>query len=145
MRFSIRFTLMYGLVLGLFAALVLLLFPSGGSVNPAGMLAVFAGLLGSSFLAHRWSLSLPKDLLPRGLRASLKGDLAELQRFFSHTEFAPLVKDLDKILRNFAQEKGAQRLVDVDLWTALRLRAQVRSQFGDSRLCVVANREPYIH
>jgi len=105
----------------------------------------------TTLLIVRWSIAGPIAQAAQWMRALRTGK----------TSFRPAVPDLDLLrplaneMANFAAsltaarsaaEKEAQLRQTADsFWTAERLSVHVRDRLGDSRLFVVANREPYIH
>jgi len=96
-------------------------------------------------LVHRWSVSQPIEQVSQAMKALLRGDVAKFTKAFENSAFAPLVEDLDKVLRTLRNAKAESEESNADLWSPTRLRNEVQRLFGDSRLCIIANREPYIH
>ena len=85
------------------------------------------------------------EQVSKALRGLLKGDVSRFRAMFANTEYAPIVKDLDRILLTLRRSKAKNGDAPESVWSPMRLRNEVQSLFGDSRLCVIANREPYIH
>ena len=94
---------------------------------------------------HRWSVSRSFDQFSLALKGVVKGDITKVSKLFENTDFAPLVKNLDRVLKDLRRTKQAALSEPTSAWTASRLRDEVKRLFGDARLCVIANREPYIH
>ncbi|MCM2278654.1 MAG: trehalose-6-phosphate synthase [Oligoflexia bacterium] len=96
-------------------------------------------------LVYRWSVSRPIEQISHAIRSVLSGDFSKLGKALEQPEFAPLVRNIDKVVRELRQARLGAADAPGGLWTAARLRQEVQRLFGDSRVCVVANREPYIH
>ena len=67
-------------------------------------------------------------------------------RTLKGTDFEPLVQKLDRMLSEVKRAKNNQADRTGSFhWTASQLRAEIQRLFPNSSLCVLANREPYIH
>jgi trehalose 6-phosphate synthase len=98
-----------------------------------------------TFLVYRWTRSDAVYRLKGMFRGLLAGEL-QLRDFGKRSEFSPLVRDLSKVIRELRQTKDQVKDVETGVfWTPARLRSEVQKVFGDTQLCVVANREPYVH
>jgi len=97
-------------------------------------------------LLYRWSASRKVEILSKAVRGLLKGDVSHLSTALKNPEFAPFATDLTKVLQELVKRKRAPTLsAEENLFTATRLNQEIRRLYGDSRICVVANREPYVH
>ena len=99
-----------------------------------------------TLIVYRWSYSGPAEQISQVMRGVLTGDKKRIVRALEGTEFAPLLKDVDEVLYEYKQKKhelGKEE--EAKYWTANKLAKEVEDFFGDSRVCVVANEEPYIH
>jgi len=98
---------------------------------------------------YRWGVRRPIEQLSRTMRNVLKGRSQDsVGDDFLNTDFAPLAKNLDQVLNELRRMKSAVSKPEVlasPVWNAERLRDEVKRLFGDSQICVIANREPYIH
>ncbi|MBI4403465.1 MAG: trehalose-6-phosphate synthase [Deltaproteobacteria bacterium] len=105
------------------------------------------GFLVSSLtiLVYRWSVSRPVAELSRAIRGVLTGNITSLSKSFQKTDFAHLVKNLDKILAELHRAKATTTEESTAKWTVGRFRSEVQRLFGGTKLCVIANREPCIH
>jgi trehalose 6-phosphate synthase len=78
-------------------------------------------------------------------RGLLSGE-GKVDESITRTEFSPLARDLSKVVRELRHAKDLVKEAETGLaWTPSRLRGEVQKVFGDTQLCVVANREPYVH
>ena len=97
-------------------------------------------------IVHRWSRTESVHRFKSTLKALVSGNFKSVEDSLKATEFAPIVKDLSKVIREMRKAKQAPIQVALDpSWTPTRLRAEVQRYFGDAQLCVIANREPYVH
>lgn len=95
---------------------------------------------------YRWTMTDSLRKLRVSLRGLITGNAFALEESLKTSEFSPLAKDLSKVLRELRQAKAVIKEAESGTqWTPSRLRAEVQKLFGDSQLCVIANREPYIH
>jgi trehalose-6-phosphate synthase len=106
------------------------------------ILVSFASLV--TIFLDRWNTSRRLDRFGQALKRILKGDGARLSDLFESTEFAPLIKDLNRTLHDLAKRKPAAG-TGTNLPDASMLRGEAQRLFGRSQICVIANREPYIH
>lgn len=105
--------------------------------------ATGAAVIAASTWAAKWTLSQPL----RDLRLFLKGgpqagDSRPILQRLQKSDFAPLVKDLIKINADRGSSPNER---PEGLWNPARLRAYVKRQFDGTPLCVISNREPYMH
>ena len=99
-----------------------------------------------TLLIYRWSMSDSVKKMKSVFRAVLTGELDSVNASITRGAFSPLAKDISKVIRELRHAKELARDTETGLtWTPSRLRTEVQRLFGDSQLCVVANREPYIH
>lgn len=107
----------------------------------------FAVLAGSVILGLYWiyqnTVRRPVEMFAVAFRAILRGDLPTARQIFERAELEPLVKNIDEAMRR--GEENRTVLPFPNAWTSSRLKNQLLQQFGNSRLCIVANREPCIH
>jgi trehalose 6-phosphate synthase len=75
----------------------------------------------------------------------LTGQTFFISRSFAGSSFGPLVKTIEEVLGKLRADKGNTEESGSGIWTSGKLRYETEKLFGDSRLCVIANREPYIH
>lgn len=95
---------------------------------------------------YRWSMGESLRRVRALLRGLLRGDLAGLDGLLAKGELSPLGRPLLKIVRELRRSQDMARSQDAAPgWNPARLRTEVRKLFGDSQLCVIANREPYVH
>jgi trehalose-6-phosphate synthase len=98
-----------------------------------------------SIVLYRWNASRRLDRFGRALKRIIKGDGGRLSELFEATEFAPLVKDLNRVIQDLVRRRKPEVLAGSSNPDAVLLREEARRLFGKSQICVVANREPYIH
>ncbi len=98
-----------------------------------------------TLILYRWSASRRMEQVTMAVKALLKGDTTKLAGVFENPDFTPFVKDLSKILSEFSRRKNASPPVDSTVTDARRLREEAQHLFQASQICVVANREPYVH
>jgi trehalose-6-phosphate synthase len=98
-----------------------------------------------TMVLHRWSASRRAEQFSVALKGLLKGDISKLSAVFEHPEFRPLVKHLDRVLFELGRKKVTKNNEEILFVTADKLTDEVRRMFGDSQICVIANREPYVH
>ncbi|MFI5305104.1 MAG: trehalose-6-phosphate synthase [Nitrospiria bacterium] len=120
-----------------------------GQITRTYAIAMFLGLgfLISmvTLLVYRWSISVPLNQLSKTLKLALTGDWKKIPHSFEKTALGPLVKSLDELLSELQRNKN-DAIQDISgIWTAAKLRKEVNHLFKGSKLCVIANREPYIH
>lgn len=104
-------------------------------------------VMAATFVA-RWTISRPMRDVGVFLREAIRlGDPRARLKSLSKSEFAPLVRDLLKLIREFEylRSGGSGPESGAGIWTPDRLRGFVGKAFGDRKLCVISNREPFIH
>ncbi len=107
-------------------------------------ISIFFALMG--LIIYRWTIGNVVLRFRYVVKDLLRGDLHTLNKRLERSEFSHLIKDVSKVMRelrfakDLVNESSAQTT-----WTPSRLRADVQKFFGDSQLCVIANREPYVH
>ncbi len=105
----------------------------------------------TTLLIVRWSIAGPIAQAAQWMRAMRTGKISSQPAAPDMGLFHPLAREMATFADSLtaarsAAEKEAQLRQAADtLWTAERLSVNVRDKLGDSRLFVVANREPYIH
>jgi len=99
----------------------------------------------------RWSIAGPIAQAAQWMRALRTGKVSSRPAAPDLGLFHPLAREMTTLAasltaaRSAAQKEAQLREAADTLWTAERLSVSVRAKLGDSRLFVVANREPYIH
>ncbi len=105
----------------------------------------------TTLLIVRWSITGPIARAAQWMRALRTGKIASGPAGPDLDLFRPIAREMATFAASLtaarsAAEKEAQLRQAADtFWTAERLSVHVRGRLGDSRLFVVANREPYIH
>ena len=95
---------------------------------------------------YRWARSDSLNRLKTMFRGLLSGDAKAVDESIARSEFSPLARDLSKVIRELRHAKNVMKDSETGLsWTPSRLRSEVQKVFGDTQLCVIANREPYVH
>ncbi len=95
---------------------------------------------------YRWTVSDSVQKFKHVFRSLLSGEVTSVDRSITRSALSPLAKDLSKVMRELRHAKTRAEDSKTGLaWTASRLRDGVQSFFGDKQLCVIANREPYVH
>lgn len=107
------------------------------------VLGFFISLI--TLMVYRWSASKPVEQFTEVMKGVITGDVEKISKALENTEFAPLVKDVDQILYDFRRAKGDGADAESNLWSASKLNQEVERLFGESRMCVISNEEPYIH
>ncbi|MBY0471538.1 trehalose-6-phosphate synthase [bacterium] len=98
-----------------------------------------------TLFVYRWTRSDSVHRLKNMFRGLLTGE-GKVDESITRTEFSPLARDLSKVIRELRHAKDLVKEAETGLaWTPSRLRGEVQKVFGDTQLCVVANREPYVH
>jgi alpha,alpha-trehalose-phosphate synthase [UDP-forming] len=104
-----------------------------------------------AFILVRWNFIAPLANTARWLRTLRSGTpysshpLAKDEMFEQiHSEVRHLAQDLSSA-RAAAQEEAQLRESQSALWTPDRLRVSLHNKLQDNSLCVVSNREPYMH
>jgi trehalose 6-phosphate synthase len=122
--------------------------PNGDIEGENFLLSLACLLLSVATLAlwvHRWSIKRPVDHFASIMGALVKGDFSKARKLFRNSEFAPFAQNLEEMLQQLEKHKSDRVVPLPNSWTPTRLRQQVRQQFGNGRICVIANREPCIH
>jgi hypothetical protein len=105
----------------------------------------------TTLLIVRWSITGPIARAAQWMRALRTGKDSFRPALPDLDLFRPLAREMANFAASLtaarsAAEKEAQLRQTADaFWTAERLSVHVRDRLGDSRLFVVANREPYMH
>jgi trehalose-6-phosphate synthase len=105
----------------------------------------------TTLLIVRWSIAGPIARAAQWMRALRMGKTSPRPGVPDLDLFRPLANEMANFAASLtaarsAAEKEAQLRQTADsFWTAERLSVHVRDRLGNSRLFVVANREPYIH
>ncbi len=105
----------------------------------------------TTLLIVRWSITGPIARAAQWMRALRTNKMSARPAMPDLDLFRPLAHEMTTLAASLAAarsaaEKEAQlRHAGDTFWTAERLSVHVRAMLGDSRLFVVANREPYIH
>jgi trehalose 6-phosphate synthase len=104
-----------------------------------------------TLLIVRWSIAGPIARAAQWMQALRTGKVSSRPAAPDLDFFRPLAHEMANFAASLtaarsAAEKEAQLRQSADaFWTAERLSVHVRGKLGESRLFVVANREPYIH
>jgi trehalose 6-phosphate synthase len=107
-------------------------------------LSLFFFLL--TLAVYRWTRSDSVNRFKRMFRGLLAEEGHTLRDTIAKTEFSPLARDFSKVIRELRHAKSVAKDAETGLaWTPSRLRGEVQKLFGDAELCVIANREPYVH
>ncbi|HTL11489.1 MAG TPA: trehalose-6-phosphate synthase, partial [Bdellovibrionota bacterium] len=95
---------------------------------------------------YRWTRSESVNRLKSVFKGLLVGDDERVGESLTRSGFSPLVQDLSRVMRELRHAKDMVKEAETGLaWTPSRLRTEVQKVFGDTPLCVIANREPYVH
>ncbi|MEW6054975.1 MAG: trehalose-6-phosphate synthase [Bdellovibrionota bacterium] len=101
---------------------------------------------GITLAIYRWSMSKAVNRLKSVFKSLVSGETSKVSQSLSRSEFSPLAKDLSKVMRELRHAKEIVKDSESGLaWNPSRLRTEVQKLFGDSQICVIANREPYVH
>jgi trehalose 6-phosphate synthase len=106
-----------------------------------------------TLLMVRWFLMRPMIRVAERLRRVRMGQAADNadESIDELSLFTPLAREVENMAESLIEARAAAqaeaRLRDAGehVWTAERLAVHVREQFGESRMFVVSNREPYMH
>jgi alpha,alpha-trehalose-phosphate synthase [UDP-forming] len=104
-----------------------------------------------TLLIVRWSMSGPIARAAQWMRALRTGRISSRQEMPDLDLFRPLAREVATLAQSLNQARSAAenearlREAGVSMWTAERLSVYIRTRLNGSRLCVVSNREPYIH
>jgi len=105
----------------------------------------------TTLLIVRWSIAGPIARAAQWMQALRTGKISSRPAAPDLDLFRPLAHEMANFAASLtaarsAAEKEAQLRQTADaFWTAERLSVHLRGKLGESRLFVVANREPYIH
>ena len=105
----------------------------------------------TTLLIVRWSIAGPIARAAQWMRALRTGKISSRPAAPDLDMFRPLAHEMANFAasltaaRSAAEQEAQLRQAADSFWTAERLSVHVRSRLGESRLFVVANREPYIH
>lgn len=99
-----------------------------------------------TLFVYRWTNSRSMNKLKSVFRGLISGEVTRFDEVLRQAELSPIARDLSKVMRELRRAKDIVKDADSSLtWTPSRLRSEVQKYFGDSQLCVIANREPYVH
>jgi len=104
-----------------------------------------------TLLIVRWSIAGPIARAALWMRALRTGKISFHQEVPDLDMFRPLAREVATMAeslshaRNVAENEARLRDAAESLWTADRLSVQLRTRLEGGHLCVVSNREPYIH
>jgi alpha,alpha-trehalose-phosphate synthase [UDP-forming] len=105
----------------------------------------------TTLLIVRWSIAGPIARAAQWMRALRMGKTSSRPSAPDLDLFRPLANEMATFAaslsaaRSAAEQEAQLRQAADTFWTAERLSVHVRGKLGESRLFVVANREPYIH
>ena len=105
----------------------------------------------TTLLIVRWSIAGPIARAAQWMRALRMGKTSSRPAAPDLDLFRPLANEMATFAasltaaRSAAEQEAQLRQAADTFWTAERLSVHVRGKLGESRLFVVANREPYIH
>ncbi|MGC1452415.1 MAG: trehalose-6-phosphate synthase [Candidatus Sulfotelmatobacter sp.] len=105
----------------------------------------------TTLLIVRWSITGPIARAAQWMRALRMGKVSSRPAAPDLDMFRPLANEMATFAasltaaRSAAEQEAQLRQAADAIWTAERLSVHVRGKLGESRLFVVANREPYIH
>jgi len=107
------------------------------------ILGLFISII--TLIVYRWSFSKPVDQMTEVMKGVLTGDTHRITTVLEGSELAPLVKDFDEVLVQLRDAQANQDELNSPIWNGPRLNQEMERLFGESRLCVISNDEPYIH
>jgi alpha,alpha-trehalose-phosphate synthase [UDP-forming] len=105
----------------------------------------------TTLLIVRWSITGPIARAALWMQALRTGKISSRPAAPDLDLFRPLANEMAnfaaslRAARSAAEQEAQLRQAADSFWTAERLSVHVRGRLADSRLFVVANREPYIH
>ena len=115
-------------------------------------LAYFVLIALVTLLIVRWSIEGPIARTAHWMRTLRTGRMSSSRIGVPDVElFRPLAREVATFAeslhtaRTAAEREARLRVEGQSHWTAERLALDVRSRLGTGRLCVVSNREPYMH
>lgn len=95
---------------------------------------------------YHWTRSESVNRLKTVFLSLLSGESRAVDETIAKSEFSPFARDLSRVIRELRHAKEVMKDSETGLaWTPTRLRSEVQKVFGDTQLCVIANREPYVH
>jgi len=104
-----------------------------------------------TLLIVRWSITGPIARAAQWMRALRTGRISSRQEMPDLDLFRPLAREVATMAHSLSQARSAAenearlREAGESLWTADRLSVHIQTRLDGARLCVVSNREPYIH
>jgi trehalose 6-phosphate synthase len=99
-----------------------------------------------TLLIYRWSMGDSVRRFKKLFRGLINGDLKMIDPSLFRSDLMPLAKDLSKVIKELRRAKEAAKNNEPSSsWTPARLRSELQKSFGESQICVIANREPYVH
>ena len=104
-----------------------------------------------TLLIVRWSITGPIARAAQWMRAMRTGRISSRQEMPDLELFRPLAREVATMAHSLTQARSAAenearlREAGESLWTADRLSVHIQTRLDGVRLCVVSNREPYIH
>lgn len=108
-------------------------------------------IIATTIVVVRWSITGPIAQLALWMRGLRLGKVTHLEQKQPVTIFDPLATEVSLFAKSLAaarataEEEARLRLKAESVWTAERLKEQIRTELGDKTLYVVSNREPYMH
>lgn len=117
----------------------------------ATLLTLIVLILVISFLLHRRIFILPVQRLTKWFHHFQKGETDSRPPIKQTGELARLASEVEqlalslRVARKSISEAARLRVRKDELWTETKLRDLVRAKLGENALCVVSNREPYMH
>lgn len=108
-------------------------------------------LIVTTILVVRWSVVGPIARIAEGLRKLRTGSNTKGLEIPRGDFLGPLASEVTHLTRSLAvarakaEEEARLRLSGERVWTAERLKEQVRRELGTKSLFLVSNREPYMH
>jgi trehalose 6-phosphate synthase len=118
---------------------------------PLSLLGLAAAALFAALMVVRLTLKNPLEKLTAWLRLARTGHPPGLPALPGRGFLTPLIHEAETLARDLAraqdtaEQEARLRQRGDSLWTAERLREQVRAKLAGRALVVVANREPYRH
>ncbi|MDD4981059.1 MAG: trehalose-6-phosphate synthase [Candidatus Omnitrophica bacterium] len=105
----------------------------------------------TAFLIQRQIFILPVRRLTKWFSHFQRGETDKLRPFEEKGEFGRLISEVEqvalglRVARKVVTEEAHVRFQKEELWTENKLRDLIRAKLGENALCVVSNREPYMH
>ncbi|OGX40636.1 MAG: hypothetical protein A3G91_03450 [Omnitrophica WOR_2 bacterium RIFCSPLOWO2_12_FULL_50_9] len=94
---------------------------------------------------------LPVQQLTEWFYQFQKGETDKLRPFVRKDELGRLASEVEqvalslRVARKAVSQEAEKKIRQEDLWTESKLRSLVQAKIGERALCVVSNREPYMH